>query len=180
MTLNTRVLITSPINPEKLWAEVLDMVAGDRAATALVTDGEDRYPPPGIIDARDRQTIIGQGLPAWTIMSYRSSGEPFPGYREDEDDYDTPNVYPAHFAELRFDTGYAYTDALGGCASLHARYLARLAELDYGFSWVNEYNHDLNHGFVGVEEFLDGGVASSEWYRSVIIPLMEKMSRGDR
>jgi hypothetical protein len=171
VTLDTVVWLISPdFNRDKLWDDVLAMVAGPKAATALVTDEESRYSD--IHDERTRMTTPGQGLPAWTFMYYRLSGLNFPTAAQSEDE----NARPAHFVRLNFDTSYGYSSPLGDCSALHASYLMKLAELGYDFLWKNEYTGDIYYRTAGIDTLLKSGQDAGEWFQNTVLPFFEAWS----
>lgn len=176
MTLDTRVLITAPIDPTQLWDDVLEILAENFPQLVRVKDEVSAYGvPQGVTDSRTTQTVVGQGLPAWTMMTYRTSGEPFPSYTQDAEDYDDPKTFPAFYADLSFDTSYGFQDAYGGCATLHARYLVHLAQKGYAFTWVNEFTGEPHEGLSGLMEFMDGGDEAEAWFQGTVLPLITQM-----
>jgi hypothetical protein len=182
MTLATRVLITAPVTPKKLWDDILEIVAKDFDRPVQVKDEIStsyHRVPEDITDARTTQTLIGQGLPAWTWMTYRNFGDPFPSYTQDPEDYDDPTTFPASYADVMFDTSYGYQDSYGGCATLHARFLVHLLQKGYTFSWVNEFTGELHEGLDGLEAFMDGGAEAEEWFQTVVLPVIEEEMRGE-
>jgi hypothetical protein len=181
MTLDTRVLITTPVAAKALWDDILEIVAERHTSPVQVRtkDARDYEVPEGITDGITTQTTIGQGLPAWTRMTYRVSGEPFPSYTQDPDDYDDPKTFPASYANISFDTSYGYRDPFGGCATLHARFLVHLHQKGYTFAWVNEFTGELYEGLDGLEKFMDGGAEAEEWFQTVVLPVIESEMRGE-
>jgi hypothetical protein len=168
MTLNTVVWLIKPeLDRDKLWADVLAMVAGPRAATASVTDEQDRYSD----DSRERtrMTTPGQGLPAWTFMHYLDDGSQFDATPRTEDE----NARPMHYIRLNFDTSYGYESPIGDCSALHASYLMKLADLGYEFLWKNEYTGDIYYSTTGIDTLLKSGEDAGEWFQNTVLPFFE-------
>lgn len=157
MTLNTNVWFIQPYDPEKVWADVIKIVARDGADKAIIENKERE----GYLQ---RNTACGQGLDAWTFMNYHENiTELFPK------EYDH---YPLHYIGVDFDTAYGYRSEIGNCSELHASYIMQLDALGYEFLWQNEYTGDIYYRKSGVDSLLEKGRDADEWFHTLVVPAL--------
>ena len=152
MTLNTKIFVHDEIDRMELHSFANSLVGG---GTFQVDKGE-------VINAP------GQGLDAWLMVFANEDGTPF-----------NPHPTPTHFARVTFDTGYAYRGELGeDCSCLHAYYVVRmhdwLAERGITMSWCNEYTGKVSPGKEGIEELLEMGRKTTEWFHDTLVPALNE------
>ena len=124
MTLCTHVYIHEEIEPMLVFAKCRDLLGCEITHTAKFYFNED--------GSWDASNDLGQGLPAWLIISFRP-GAPLTtsaqaaSHNEDcENDCDGKWHDQACWVDLSFDTTYSYGENGEGCGHLHARLLAEL------------------------------------------------------
>jgi hypothetical protein len=113
----------------------------------------------------------GQGFDAWLSVHHRTDG---PLATEDvwvDDDGYRYLDQKACTVMVNFDTAYGYQDRLGGCASLHGRYIVMLDRWakDHGatLEWRNEFTGEFFKGLDGLEDFGGEEVRAAEWLDQV-------------
>lgn len=181
MTLDTRIFILDPVDPQ----EVFDFCNGLLGAkNPRFKEGPSDWDTDKEVIHLDNEP--GQGFPAWLMTKYRAEGTPLysedmtkrdsdPEYYDEEDE-DGKDLYrPACFMELSFDTAYGYQDEFGGCTTLHARYIVDLynflLEKGVRIKWQDEFTGDIHDGIHGIEDFLGGGDEAQEWFKKVLTAL---------
>jgi len=139
------------------------------------------------------ETVIGQGLPAWTMVHYRPGGEyrteagalahdteicNVPGavyYDADEPVCDGSHHDPACRLMVDMDTAYGFHGPGGmGCSALHGVMIVRLgtmlAERGVPWQWRNEYTGELHSGFDGLDGLLHVGDEANAWFEGIALP----------
>lgn len=197
MTLNTQVAFLDPIEPTTAFQWALEAVCiaaqePERIATAIVDPPSESYRGNSIEVIR---TQCGQGLPAWTDVTYRTGGALYPedvydSYECDgEDDAckaeDCADGYHRYLDErachlmLSWDTAYSYSGPDGmSCTALHAIalvYVAYKAEnAGIRMTWKNEYTGQWHNCADGLQEslgeFLGAGADARDWFHNVVVP----------
>lgn len=148
MTLHTRVLIEQP-HPV---ADVLAFINTELLhAPAARPDDE-----PGGMAFEDGETSIGnalgQGLAAWTWITYRPDGPIVATRYVGDDDAGNEVHHPVGAGSMivHFDTAYGYTGDHGeGCAELHAGYIRALAERFGPVVWLDEFRGEWSRFAAG-------------------------------
>ena len=132
-------------------------------------------------------------LPKWVRRQYPALGESyFRLFRADRDRWQTtigqglPGIVTVYreksFFEVSWDTGYGYNENGINCTSLHVSAMLHLrdllAEIDgLRFStWNNEYAGTWHRGIrpKDLQEFLGGGDNAMEWFKGILVPMLEK------
>lgn len=202
MTLNTEIYVHGEIGAldvfNYLIHQLLEFDKDRRDFSDVHTEAEeDRY---GRTEASaatwTMQTVIGQGLPAWTMVHYRPGG----AYRTDAEalahDTEICNVTesefyddtepvcdgsrhdPACHLKVEMDTAYGFTGPNGmRCDHLHGVMIARLGALlderGVPWSWRNEYTGEVHQGTEGLDGLLRAGEAGNAWFDSVAMPAIQ-------
>jgi hypothetical protein len=167
MTLNTNVWLLDPHDPNKVWDDVMSIVAPDK--TPIVKDEAGRWGE-NTDACRTRQTQCGQGLDAWTSMTYKENiTEQFPVEHYE----DSIESRPAHYIHIDFDTSYGFKSEIGSCSELHASYIISLVKMGYQLLWMNEYTGDIYYGITGIESLLSNGVEAMEWFNNLVVPAIQ-------
>lgn len=191
MTLNTRIYIQGPEDPESLYSFINPLIGGNSDTHVKRGEGS-------IYNAPD------QGLAGWLEIDFGRDGGPYraegvhdeycPVINELERQYLEPGEEPSCVAsctpcwiKMSIDTAYSYSDAYGGCTILHARLIVSLHEWlqqrnGTPFSWQNEYTGEVHKGLDGLDDFIGSGEKAMEWFTGTVKPAIEKEieSRGGR
>lgn len=196
MTLNTEIYIHGEIGALDIFNflvhQLLEFDTDHRDFAAIRTkaaQNQDGAPSP----TWTMQTVIGQGLPAWTMVHYRPGG----AYRTETEaaahDTDICNVPeseffdaddpvcdgshhdPACHLQIDMDTGYGFRGPNGmRCDHLHGVIIARLGvlldERAAPWSWRNEYTGEVHQGATGLDGLLRAGEAGNAWFDNVAFP----------
>jgi hypothetical protein len=136
MTLDTRIYVEDRADYREVFAKCNQLIGATE---------QTRY--------RDENGTImnepGQGLPGWLMLRYRddapliAEGESLAHGEYCDPDCDGTGHERQCWLRVSLDTAYSYSDSLGGCGDLHARFVAALgAWLDgkgIRWSWRNEF-----------------------------------------
>lgn len=174
MTLATEVFLSGDIDGREVFAYAQHLLAlydkQKRPASEQKTRAFEGPDSEGVAQLSNR---IGQGLPAILDVKFRTDGSPLRA----EDIPETEGSdweYPKCSVEVRFDTGYGYSDSLGGCSHLHARFICALqdwvTERDGSLAWRNEYTGDVHQGLDGISEFIGDGNKAADWFATEALP----------
>lgn len=199
MTLSTKIYIQGEIGALDVFNflvhQLLEFDNSHRDFTAVRTTAEadtdwKTKQPTGLWTV---ETVIGQGLPAWTMVHHRPGGAyrtevdaqahddgicnmPGSSYHDaDEPVCDGSHHTPACHLMVDMDTAYGYTGPNGiGCSGLHGTMIVRLGtmlqERGVPFSWRNEYTGELHQGFDGLDGLLSAGDEANAWFNGVALP----------
>lgn len=210
MTLNTEIYIRGEIGALDVFNflvhQLLEFDDARRDFTAVRTTAEaDTYLPfhqaDGAGPTWTMGTVVGQGLPAWTMVHYRPGG----AYRTDAEsaahDTDICNVpeseffdgddpvcdgshhEPACHLEVEMDTAYGFEGPNGmRCDHLHGVMVARLGALlderGIAWSWRNEYTGEVHEGATGLDGLLRAGEAGNAWFDQLAMPAIQAQIQG--
>lgn len=199
MTLNTKVRILGPVDPQELFEHFVHLMGHDLQGSTAERQHPDKFQATyDRIDQPDGEvrfmTTVGQGLPAWFCLHgrYDAVGESM-AYREVEeveveevpgyDDYVTVNH--ACWISIWFDTSYNYRDADGlNAGAYHAKLLIDLApwlsERGADWEWVNEYTSDMYNKLDGIATLVTGGDAADAWFRNFALPAINNEIQASR
>lgn len=183
MTLHTRLRVTAPlghVDLPLLWEKVLaDLIAVSDPSASHEWKGDDLV----------RATVIGQGLAALTDAHVGPDrGElprdDHPEWADPEEDYDGLDHDPHAWAEVGWDTAYGYSDALGGCGTLHARLIVSLGSwLDkHGLPWAwwDESRGEWHNGPGRLGDLVEAGREASAWFASILPVLLQNITENPR
>jgi hypothetical protein len=178
MTLDTQVYVHDEIDPHEVFHKVRALLGATDAHPYTDSDSD-------IYGCRIIGNEIGIGLPALMHVAYRD-GIPLRATDDGHDkwcDEDCSGTWHkrAAWLEVDLDTGYGYSDAHGGCGSLHARLVARLgAWLDargVRWSWQNEFTGETFGGedrYARLIDLVDSGRDAHTWFTSFVEPAIQK------
>jgi len=183
MTLSTDIYVMSPVaDKEALWERVVNLIEPPNPPYIFTHEKPSYGRSEGVMQYFGAP---GQNANAWAIMSYvTDDSKPFVDEHdeweiEEYDEDDLRTLLPDHYVTINFDTGYAYSDEWGGCATLHARYIVDLgSEFDKAgidWYWKNEFTGQVHHRYDGIEDFIEGGVKAGEWFTSQVLPHIRSM-----
>lgn len=205
MTLSTHVYVLDPADHREVF----------RFCQALVAKYDDHSRPPHQQrwSAEARETYrdgtwairpdspwcvsneLGQGLPAWLLVTYRPDAPlrtPEQAAACDEDcdeDCDRSHSYRrACWLDVDFDTAYGYSVHDMGCGDLHALLVVVelgqwLDSLSVRWEWQNEFTGDVHGGEDRYRRLIDlssGGFEASAWFQSTVLPAIAASSEGGR
>jgi hypothetical protein len=173
MTLDTQIYVRGQVSHLEVFAKCNQLIGADEGT--LFTDREG-WPGEG---SRTLMNEPGQGLPGWLILHYRADGP----YRAETEPHDedcepgcTSQHEPACWLNVSLDTAYSYHGPDGGCGDLHARVVAELGhwldERGIPWSWKNEFTGEIHERYAGLTELGGGGAEASDWFRSIVAPVI--------
>lgn len=166
MTLATRVHIKYPVNPEKLFLRLLEVLESNPALTLVPRSGLPRCGDatydhvrkgdvafhhavtgkPVLHERSEYRSTIGQGLSAILEVEYGDDGpvDWLARYRDDDEEV---GPWDTFIVAARFDTSYGYRSQSGArCDDVHAmlvlvvaRFLADAGVPDDAWHWHDEY-----------------------------------------
>jgi hypothetical protein len=159
MTLSTHIRIIEPTPVRPLFDECRRLL---RAEEAEFEDGLQKWGPCN----RRLENKLGQGFPAWLVVTYGADG-PLLEYEDVVNDpalTDQDHVYypgPASI-DVMFDTAYGYKGLNGAsCSDLHAYLVVHLGWWLSGqgltWYWQNEFTGEWHCGMGGRDAILELG-----------------------
>jgi hypothetical protein len=199
MTLSTKIYVQGEIGALDVFNFLVhqllefDSNRRDFAAVRTTAEADTNWRTKQPTGLWTMKTVIGQGLPAWTMVLYRPGGEytsdaearahdaeicnmpDADHYDRDEPVCDGAQHDPACHLMVDMDTAYGFHGPNGmSCSALHGVMIVRLGEMlrERGVSWQwrNEYTGELHSGFDGLGGLLNAGDEANAWFNGVALP----------
>ena len=167
MTLDTHIYAHGPVDYREVFVKCNQLIGATEGTRFSDKDGTISNDP-------------GQGLPGWLFVYYRKDA---PLRTRDEAVAHDSDCEPgcdgeyhdvACYLEVSLDTAYGYSDDLGGCGDLHARFVAALGKWleakGSPWSWRNEFTGEVHVGADGLDELGTSGADARQWMNSSVLP----------